>query len=129
MAEITPEGSNPTGPDGVGGASQVNVKKYVTWQVDSTKHIFHAPLDKYKDLASTLGLTNVETKDGAKEKGLKLSGGQGYIKLGVRVKGGGRLHVICDPKKVGEALTIGLAGKVYGQEIDDVYILKRRALI
>ena len=122
------EGKNPLVGDDVGGDSQVDVKKYHTFMVNSTKHEFSAPVDKYSDLKSVLGLTDVDTDDAKKENGLKLAGGSGYVTLKVRVKGGGSLSVVCDPANVGEALKSGASKKIYGKDINKIYIPKKRTL-
>ncbi len=130
MAETKVNGENPLGKDGSpGGASEVDVKAYVTWQVKSTKHMFSAPKDKYSDLAGTLGLINVDSDDGKKEKGLRLAQGSGYIYLMVKVKGGGNLKVVCDPDQVGNALKNAVSKKIYGKDIDDIRIPKRRVFV
>ncbi len=130
MAKNKVNGENPLGKDGApGGASETDVKAYVTWQVKSTRHTFSAPKDKYSDLAGTLGLIDVENDDGQKEKGLKLAQGSGYVYLAVKVKGGGNLKVVCDPNNIGKALTEGVSKKIYGKDIDDVRVPKRRVFV
>ena len=130
MAKNKVNGENPLGKDGApGGASETDVKAYVTWQVKSTRHTFSAPKDKYSGLADTLGLIDVENNDGKKEKGLKLAQGSGYIYLSVKVKGGGTLKVVCDPDNVGKALKEGVSKKIYGKDIDNVYVSKRRVFV
>lgn len=130
MAERQVEGSNPLGKDGVpGGDSQVDVKKYHTFMVNSTKHLFSAPHEKYTDLKAVLGLTDVDTDDKKQEGGLKLAQGSGYVYLNVAVKGGSTLKVVCDPAKVGDALKTGASKKVYGKDINRIYIPKKRVLI
>jgi len=122
------EGVNPLPGGNVGGDSQVDVKKYHKFLVNSTKHLFSAPTDKYSDLKPVLGLTDVDADDGKKESGVRLAQGQGYITLKVQVKGGGTLSVICDPAKVGDALKSGASKKIYGKDIDRIYIPKKRIL-
>lgn len=124
------DGSNPVGSDGIGGASNApDVKKYHTFMVASTKHIFSAPSDKYKDLLDTLGLKDIDTDDKVKEQGVKLAQGTGFIYLTVRVKGGATLRVVCDPDKLGTALKGAKGKKIYGDDIDAVRIPKRRIYI
>jgi hypothetical protein len=124
------EGSNPIGSDGIGGAANApDVKKYHTFMVKSTKHLFNAPTDKYKDLLDVLGLQDVDSDDGKKETGLKLQQGTGFINLSVRVKGGATLRVVCDPDKVGTALKSAKGKKIYGKDIDAIRIPKKRIYI
>lgn len=122
------EGQNPLVGGDVGGASQVDVKKYHSFMVNSTKHQFSAPYQKYEDLKGVLGLTDIDTDDTKKENSQKLAGGSGYVTLMVRVKGGGVLSVVCDPAKVGDALKSGASKKIYGKDINKVYIPKKRSL-
>ncbi|MEH2287342.1 hypothetical protein [Nostoc sp.] len=98
-------------------------------RVKSTKHEFVAPIDKYKDLKDVLGLEDIDSDDAKKEQGLKLAQGYGYIHLKVKVKGGGSLLVVCDPANVGTALKDGKSKKIYGKDIDKIYIPKKRVLI
>lgn len=120
---------DPIGTDGPGGPiNDENSTAWVTWMVNSTKHLFSAPKNKYSDLASVLGLTNVETDDKKKEGGLKLAGGSGYITLSVRTKEKATFSLVCDPAKVGDALKSGVSKKIYGKDIDRVYIPKKRIL-
>ncbi|PLZ95297.1 hypothetical protein CEN50_22840 [Fischerella thermalis CCMEE 5268] len=129
MANLTKvEGQNPVGSDGPGG-HEIDVKKYITWQVKSTRHQFTAPKDKYNDLKDVLGLIDVETNDAQKEKGLKLAQGQGFVYLSVKVKGGGNLKVVCDPEKIGSALKEAVKKKIYGKDIDNIRIPKRRIYV
>ena len=121
------EGSNPLVGGDIGGQTQVDVKKYHIFMVNSTKHQFAAPVDKYSDLKGVLGLIDVDTDDTKKENGVKLAEGRGYITLCVKVKGGGQLRVVCDPAKVGDALKTGASKKIYGKDIDRIYIPKKRS--
>lgn len=121
---------NPVGSDGPGGVTEApNAKNYHIFQVNSTKHEFVAPVDKYKDLKDVLGLTDIDSDDGKKEQGRKLAQGSGYIHLKVAVKGGGSLMIVCDPAKVGDALKDGASKKIYGKDINRIYIPKKRVLI
>jgi hypothetical protein len=97
--------------------------------INSTKHLFSAPVNKYKDLKEELGLTDVDTDDTKKEQGVKLAQGSGYIHLKVKVKKGGTLMVVCDPDKVGTALKSAKSQNIYGKEIDRIYIPKKRVII
>ncbi|MDJ0510044.1 MAG: hypothetical protein QNJ64_12450 [Crocosphaera sp.] len=109
--------------------SSVDVKEYHTFIVTSTKHLFSAPTEKYKDIAKLLGLEDVDNDPKKAKGGLKLSQGSGYVYLAVRTKGGATLKVICDPDKIKGALD-GLAGKkIYDAEIKKAYIPKKRVLI
>ena len=125
----TVEGKDPLVGGDVGGDSQVDVKKYHIFMVNSTKHMFAAPVNKYKDLKAVLGLTDIDTDDAKKEQGVKLAQGYGYIRLKVKVKGGSQLSVVCDPDQVGKATKSGEAKKIYGKDIDRVYIPKKRVLL
>lgn len=130
MAQKEVDVPNPIGTDGIGGPAQApNAKQYHTFMVNSTKHQFSAPTEKYKDLKELLGLTDVDTDDTKKEQGTRLAQGYGYIHLKVKVKKGGSLLIVCDPAKVGDALKDGKSKKIYGQEIDRIYIPKKRVLI
>lgn len=123
--EVTAE--NPVGKDGPGG-QEIDAKNYATYRVESSKHLFTGPTAKYKDIADELGLKNVDKDAKAKGEGKKLAQGSGYLYLAVAIKGGGRLTVVCDPAKVGTALTKLGGQKIYGKEIERAYIPKKRIL-
>lgn len=129
MAETKKTGTDPVGADGPGGASEVDVTKYVVWQVSDTKHQFVAPLEKYKDVADNLGLKNVDGDSAARKEGVQLKQGTGFVYLAVGLKGGGNLKLVCAFNKVGTALTSLIGDKVYGKEIERVRIPRRRILI
>lgn len=121
---------DPVGSDGPGGASEApDVTTWHKYRVKSTLHTFAAPKNKYSDLLGVLGLEDVDSDDAKKEKGKKLAQGSGYIHLKVKVKGGGHLLVVCDPEQVGNALKNGVSHKIYGKDIDDIYIPKKRVFI
>ena len=120
---------DPVGSDGPGGKSEVDDTTYHTFMVNSTKHLFNAPANKYKDLKDVLGLTDVDTDDTKKESGIKYAQGYGYIRMKVKVKGGGSLSVVCDPDNVGSALKGGKGKTIYGKDIDRIYIPRKRVLI
>ncbi|WP_138504075.1 hypothetical protein [Nostoc sp. PA-18-2419] len=130
MAQKTVDVPDPVGSDGPGGAAQApNANQYHVFRVKSTKHEFVAPKNKYSDLLDVLGLEDVDSNDAAKEQGVRLAQGYGYIHLKVKVKGGGSLMVVCDPDQVGNALKNGKSKKIYGKDIDRIYIPKKRVLI
>ncbi len=128
MATVTSvAGENPVGSNGPGGQI-LDVTSYRTYQVNSTLHNFSAPTEKYKNIASEIGITDVEDDAAQKGKGRKLAQGSGFIYLGVELANKARLSIVCDPSSVGNALE-KLPGKtMYDQDIARVYIPKRRIL-
>ncbi|MDJ0675514.1 MAG: hypothetical protein QNJ36_09070 [Calothrix sp. MO_167.B42] len=129
MAEEKKTGTDPVGSDGPGGASEVDVTKYATFQTLDTNHQFVAPVAKYKDVADELGIKNVETDKETRKKGIKLKQGTGFIYLSVGLKGGGTLKLVCAFNKLGTALTALIGQKVYGKEVERVRIPRRRVLV
>lgn len=129
MATVTNvQAENPVGADGAGGQI-LNVTNYRIYQVNSTLHNFAAPTEKYKNVATELGLTDVDDDAEQQGKGRKLAQGSGYIYLAVKLANGARLKVVCDPSSVGNALE-KLPGKtMYDQDISRVYIPKKRQFI
>ncbi len=120
------KGTNPLPGGDVGGDNEVDVKSYVTWQVSETGHLFTAPLDKYKGIADVLGLKNVDNDDEARAVGKRLKRGEGYTYLGIVVKGGGTLKVVCAIGKISSAL-VNLVGKtVYNAKIRKTYLPQTR---
>ena len=67
MARKQIEGDNtPLGPDNTIGnkdAARPDQKAYKAWGVISTKHMFFAPRDKYKDIADILGLKDLDSNN------------------------------------------------------------------
>lgn len=110
------EGENPLGKDGVpGGDSDApDVKKYVDYVVESTKHIFNAPKDKYNDVKDILGLKEASAKE--REEAVKLKRGTGFVQVYVTLDSGASLRLACDPKKVGDYKKLR-SKKVYGKEV------------
>ncbi|MGK7942349.1 MAG: hypothetical protein AB4062_19755 [Crocosphaera sp.] len=128
MAEV--KGVNPL-PDNKAdeNVSTADVDKYHTFIVNSTKHLFSAPTEKYKDIAKLLGLEDVDNDPKKAKGGIRLAQGSGYIYLAVRTKGGATFKVVCDPDKIKAALD-GLAGqKIYNAEIKRAYIPKKMVLV
>jgi hypothetical protein len=154
-------GKNPTVGDKIGpedeGVREDN-KKYVAFGVISTKHKFTAPLEKYKDILTELGLENLDpdndgsSKDKEKQGDTKINvggiaqgltgtgaddtgdnyrtryGGLRYVQLCIKVDNG-TLKVVCDPEKMSTALD-SLPGKnCYGKKILDCTFPKKRIVI
>jgi hypothetical protein len=132
---------NPLGEDNKPGSdAQVDAKEYVMYVVESTRHWFYAPRDKYKDIDKALGLKEVNADSTDGENAIKLAGGQGYIRLMAKLKNGATISLVCDPQKVGDVIGgsggIGNDGsgtgenkKIYGVGVRRIYIPKRRVLI
>lgn len=113
-----------------GSDAQVDAKEYVMYMVESTRHWFYAPRNKYKDIAGDLGIkeVNADSKDGA--NAVKLAGGQGYIRVMAKLDNGANIALVCDPKKVGSILEgSGDNNKVYGVKIRRIYLPKKRIFI
>jgi hypothetical protein len=110
------EGSNPLGSDNApgGDSDSPDVKKYVDYVVASTKHIFSAPKDKYKDVADILGLKEADAK--SREEAVKLKRGTGYVQLSVTLDSGASFRLCCDPAKVGDFKKLR-SKKVYGKDV------------
>lgn len=125
------EGVNPIqGDAGTTDSGSPDVKKYHRLGIESTKHYFYAPIDKYKDLLTTLGLKDIDNDDtAANDKYQKLAQGEGYVHVKARTKGGANFLLVCDPAKLQSALNEGHKKKVYGADIQRVYLPKRRVLI
>lgn len=109
--------------------SNSDVKEYHTFIVESTKHLFSAPTDKYKAIAKELGLDDVDNDTKKAQGGRKLAQGSGYIYIGVQTKGGATFKVICDPAKIGSALNSLPGQKIYDAEIKRAYIPKKQILV
>lgn len=122
----TVEGENPLGKDGKpGGESDApDVKKYVSYIVISTNHLFTAPKDKYKDVADILGIK--EPDAATLEKGQKLKRGTGFIQVAVTLDSGATLRLACDPAKIGDYKKLR-AKKVYGEDVKNSYIPKTQS--
>lgn len=127
---------NPLGKDNKPGSeAQVDAKEYVMYVVESTKHWFYAPEDKYKGIAKALGLKKVSPNSKDAAGSVKLAAGQGYIRLGAKLDNGATLMVICDPQKIGSAIGAGTKegggenDKIYGVGVRRLYIPKKRVLI
>jgi len=124
------EGSDPVGSDGPGGESLApDIKKYHTFRIASNKHMFNAPYNKYKDLLGVLGLEDIDSDDAKKEVSQKLQQGTAFINLSIRTNGGASFRVVCDPQKLGTALTEAVKHKIYDQQIKSVRIPKKRIYI
>ncbi len=128
---------NPLGEDKKPGSdAQVDAKEYVMYIVESTKHWFHAPRDKYKDIDKALGLKEVKPDSKDAEGSIKIAAGQGYVRLGAKLANGATIMVICDPQKIGSALGKGAGAsgageskKIYGVGVRRLYIPKKRVLV
>lgn len=120
------EGTDPVGTDGPGGASDApDVKKYHTFLVVSTNHMFVAPNEKYKDLLTDLGLKDIDTDLAARENAVKLKQGSGFVNIKCRTKAGATLSLACDPAKLGSAIKAIRNNKVYGEDIVWSYIPRK----
>lgn len=123
---ITKSVGNPLGEDKKPGSdAQVDAKEYVMYIVESIKHWFYAPRDKYKDIAKSLGLKEVKPDSADAEDAEKLAGGRGYIRLGAKLANGATLKVVCDPTKLATALAKGESKKIYGVGVRKLYIPKK----
>lgn len=126
---------DPLGKDNEPGSdANVDVKEYVKYIVESTKHWFYAPKNKYKDIAKSLGLKEVDPNSAKGEESTKLANGYGYIRLKARLKNGATMSLICDPEKVGSAITTAKSAgtaskKIYGVAVTHVYFPHKRILI
>ena len=86
---------NPLGEDKKPGSdAQVDATNYVMYIVESTRHWFYAPKDKYKDIAKALGLKEVNPDSTDGENAIKLAGGQGYIRLMAKLKNGATIALV-----------------------------------
>lgn len=110
-------------------ASKVDIKNYHTFIVQSTKHLFSAPTEKYSAIASVLGLDDVDNDATKAAGGVRLARGSGYIYLSVQTAGGANFKVVCDPAKVGTALKALAGKKIYNAEIKRAYIPKRAVFV
>jgi hypothetical protein len=120
------EGENPLGKDGKpGGDSDApDVKKYISYVVDSTKHLFTAPKDKYNDVKGILGIKEADAK--TKEGARKLKRGTGFIQVSVTLDSGATLRLVCDPAKLGDYAKLR-SKKVYGVDVSNSYIPKTQS--
>jgi hypothetical protein len=120
------EGSNPLGSDGKpGGDSDApDVKKYVSYVVISTNHLFVAPKDKYKDVKDILGIK--EPDAATLEKAVKLKRGTGFVQVAVTLDSGATLRLACDPAKIGDLKKLR-AKKVYGVDVKNSYLPKTQS--
>jgi hypothetical protein len=104
---------------------------YNSYQVEGTKHTFSAPKAKYENVKDDLGLKDVTADDAAREQGLKLAPGYGYVRLVAVLKKSGNkprksVDIICAPSKVGTAILNGLNNQINGQDVDRIYVPTNR---